>query len=461
MHNPTSGAPSGQAEAPWPSPAYAWYVVGVLFAASIVSFLDRQIIAIMVSDIKADLSLSDFEIGLLQGPPFGIFYALMSVPIALTADRFSRRNLIAVGIAFWSVATAACGLAGSFVQLFLARIGVGVGEATLTPSAYSIISDYFPKSRLALAMGVFTMGNLTGIGLALLLGSALLAAIRSLGASDLWLVGTLRPWQLAFVCVGLPGLVLALLTLTIREPVRRGRMADAASTGSRAQLAAFGRFLLAHRRTFGLLIGSFTILVMIAYANFGWVVQYLVRAFGVHQTEAGAGYGVVVTIFGTAGAFFGGWLSGRLSLAGHTDAPLRASLLCTAPLAPCAALAFLAAPSEGWALVALAPCQFLGAVPAGLAGAAMLSITPNEMRAKAASLYLFCSSIVGIGLGTTLVGLLTTYVFRDESMLGEALAVLNCLGAPVAAVMIGRCLKHFRASLAEVEAQTVRMMEAG
>ena len=166
--------PTGRHEPPWPSPAYAWYVVFVLFIASIVSFLDRQIIAIMVSDIKADLGLDDFQIGLLQGPPFGIFYALMSVPIALAADQLNRRNIIAMGVTFWSIATAACGLAGSFVQLFMARISVGVGEATLGPSAYSIISDYFPRQKLAMAMSVFTMGNLMGVGIAMVLGGALL-----------------------------------------------------------------------------------------------------------------------------------------------------------------------------------------------------------------------------------------------------------------------------------------------
>jgi MFS family permease len=448
------------AEPPWPNPVYAWYVVILLFVASIVSFLDRQIIAIMVSDIKVDLGLSDFEIGLLQGPPFGIFYALMSVPIALAADQLNRRNIIAIGITFWSLATAACGLAGNFVQLFLARISVGVGEATLSPSAYSMISDYFPKNRLALAMGVFTMGNLTGIGLALVLGSALLAAIHALGPTDLPLLGTLRPWQLAFIAVGLPGLVLAVLMATIREPIRRGRLAGDKPAGGKAQLVAFGNFMLDHRRTFGYLIVSFTILVMIAYANFGWVVQYMVRDFGISQTEAGMGYGVVVLIFGTSGAFFGGWLSSRLTRAGYADGPMRASLICTAPLAPFAALAFLAAPDETWALILLAPCQFLGAVPAGLAGTAMLSITPNEMRAKIASVYLFCSSIVGISLGTTLVGLLTTYIFENEAMLGEALAVINCLGAPIAAVLIWRCLGYFRESLEEVERRTTSEMAA-
>ncbi len=439
------------AEPSWPNPAYAWYVVIILFIASIVSFLDRQIIAIMVSDIKADLGLNDFEIGLLQGPPFGIFYALMSVPIALAADQLNRRNIIALGVTFWSVATAACGLAGSFFHLFLARITVGVGEATLGPSAYSIISDYFPKTKLAMAMSVFTMGNLTGVGLALMLGAALLSAINAVGSVEVWLLGEVRPWQLAFICVGLPGLLLSLLVLTIREPYRRGRVRNQEAVGGVAQMAEFFRHLHAHGRTFTHVLVAFTTMVLVAYANFGWVVQHLVRHFGATQIHAGYWYGVVLMIFGTSGTFFGGWFAGYLARRGHPDAMLRASLICTAPLGPVAIVTFLWAPSLEWALVLLGPCQFMGAVPAGLAGASMQAITPNQMRAKIASLYVFLSSVVGISLGSTLVGVLTTYVFRDERMLGQALAVINGIGIPLGVLLLITGLKHYRASLARIE----------
>jgi len=441
-------------EPPWPTPAYAWYVVTILFVASIVSFLDRQIIAIMVSDIKADLGLNDFEIGLLQGPPFGIFYALMSVPIALAADQLNRRNIIAIGVTFWSMATAACGLAGNFAHLFMARISVGVGEATLGPSAYSIISDYFPKNKLAMAMSVFTMGNLTGIGLALVLGASLLELIGTAGDTSLPLVGALRPWQFAFVCVGLPGLLLTLLILTIREPYRRGRNRSLEAAGGAAQMAEFFRHLRAHGRTFSHVLAAFTIMVLVAYANFGWVVQHLVREFGTTQIHAGYWYGVVVLIFGTSGTFFGGWFAGHLARKGHADAMLRASLICTAPLGPVAAVTFLWSPTLEWALVLLGPCQFMGAVPAGLAGASMLAITPNQMRAKIGALYVFLSSVVGISLGSTLVGLLTTYVFENEKMLGEALAVINCIGIPLGVILLITGLRAYRGSLARVEEET-------
>jgi len=436
---------------PWPNPLYAWYVVVVLFLAAIVSFVDRQIIALVVDDIKLDLGLTDLQIGLLQGPPFGIFYALMSIPIALAADRRNRRNIIVIGVTFWSMATAACGMAGTFWHLFLARVGVGVGEATLSPSAYSMISDYFPKQKLSLAMAVFTMGNLTGVGLAMVLGGALIVWLKDIGPVDVWLLGTLKPWQFTFVIVAIPGLLLSLLMLTVREPVRRGRLEAAAQQNNRQQLAEFWLFLKAHRRTFTTLFASFTVLVLIAYGNFAWMVVFFVRTFGWTAGEAGLIYGTVVLIFGTSGAFFGGWLANVLARRGYVDAPYRATLLCTIPLAPFAALTFLVAPDGWWAAALFAPWQFFGAVPAGLAGAAMMTITPNEMRAKISAVYLFFSNIIGISLGPTSVGYLTTYVFRDDGMVRYSLNLVNCIGAPIAIVLIALGMRAFRESVRQTE----------
>jgi MFS family permease len=439
------------AEAPWPNQTYAWYVVIILFFGAVVSFLDRQIIALLVTDIKADLGLSDFEIGMLQGLPFGIFYALMSVPIALLADQRSRRNIIVAGVTFWSLATAACGLAGNFWHLFLARIGVGVGEATLGPSAYSIISDYFPKSKLSMAMAVFTMGNLMGVGIAMVLGGALIVVLKDMGTITMGPLGTVAPWQVAFFVAALPGLLLGLLMLTVREPVRRGRTGQEA-VGSRNQLGEFVRFVKSHAGTLATLFASYSLLVLVAYANFAWMVTFFSRSFGWTASQSGFVYGLVVLVFGTSGAFFGGWFASWLDRRGYKDAPFRATLICTVPMAPIAALMFLVAPDGWWAAALLAPWQFLGGVPSGLSGAAMMSITPNQMRAKISSFYLFVSNIVGISLGSTSVGFLTTFVFKDDGMLNLSLAAVNCLLTPIVLVLMFIGLKKYRRSLEEAEA---------
>jgi MFS family permease len=196
--------------------AYGWYVVCVLTLAYVVSFLDRQILALMVEPIKHDLGLTDTQMSLLMGLAFGIFYTLMGVPLGRLADRTSRRALIATGVGVWCLMTASCGLARSFGQLFVARIGVGVGEAALTPAAISMISDYFPRQKRGRAIGFYNMGVSLGAGTAMVLGGVVISYVMSAAPVELPGVGELKSWQLVFMLVGLPGLAIVALMSTIR-----------------------------------------------------------------------------------------------------------------------------------------------------------------------------------------------------------------------------------------------------
>jgi len=442
-------------EQSWPNPQYAWFVIIVLFICSIFSFLDRQILSLLVEEIKADLDLSEIQMGLLLGLPFALFYAGMSIPIALAADKLNRKNIIAAGVAFWSLATAACGLAGSFLTLFMARIGVGAGEAALSPSAVSIISDYFPKEKLAMPMAVFTMGNLTGVGVAMILGGPIALYVSQFDAITLPVFGEIFPWQLTFFFVGLPGLALAMLVLSLREPKRKGLSnLDAQSEPAMESLARFARFFMQHWKAFSTLVASFTLLVLMAYANFAWMPTFFRRSFGWDVAEAGVNYGMIVLIAGTTGAFFGGWFSNFLAGRGYRDAPFRATMLCTIPLAPAAFGTFMLADSGMEAVLWFIPWQFFGSVPAGLAGTAMMTITPNEMRAKISSFYLFFSNLIGVTIGAALVAWFTQEYFADEARINESLAIVNCVFAPIAVLIIWRGMKHFRQSRDEVEAAT-------
>ena len=210
-------------EQPWPKPAYAWWVVAVLLLAYTVSFVDRTILSLLIPSIRQALNISDTQVSLLVGFSFAIFYTLLGLPLGLAADRGNRRRLIVAGISIWSVFTAACGLASTFATLFLARIGVGVGEASLSPSAYSLLGDYFPKEKLGRAMAVYSIGVPLGSGVALILSGLVIKAIEAWPAPTLPGFGVLEPWRLTFLFVGLPGLLVALLMLTVKEPVRRGR----------------------------------------------------------------------------------------------------------------------------------------------------------------------------------------------------------------------------------------------
>src|SRR5882762_1767566 len=211
-------------EEPYPSPGYSWYVVGVLTLVYVFSFIDRQIMSLLVRPLRRDLNITDTQVSILMGLGFAIFYTLCGIPLGRLADTRSRRSIIVAGFVAWSFFTAMCGLAKNFSQMLLWRIGVGVGEASLSPSAFSLITDYFPKERLATAISVYSMGIYIGAGMAYLLGGIVVGFASSQEMYNLPLVGATRSWQLVFFIVGLPGIFLALLLYTVREPARRGRL---------------------------------------------------------------------------------------------------------------------------------------------------------------------------------------------------------------------------------------------
>ena len=213
-------ASSPKVEAPYPRPLYAWFVVGVLIIAALIAFIDRQVVAIVVEPMKADLGVGDAQIGWLYGV-FAVFYAIAGLPIAWLSDHKSRKHIIAAGIFLWSLMTMACGLSRTFWQVLLARIGVGVGEATLSPATTSLIGDYFPRERIPLALTVFQTGPVIGSGIAFVIGGLVLSIVEEVDPLVLPYFGELQPWQQTFVYLGLPGVVLAFLFLVIREPVRR------------------------------------------------------------------------------------------------------------------------------------------------------------------------------------------------------------------------------------------------
>lgn len=294
----------------WPSFRRAWWTVAVLTFTYIISFVDRTILGLLIEPIKADLSLNDTEIGLLQGLAFGVFYAVMGLPLGWLADRTSRRGLIAVGAALWCAATAACGLAASFVHLFLARIAVGVGEATLSPAAMSIISDSFPKDRRAAPIGVYAAAAAVGAGLAMIVGGTVIQLVSHRDALVLPLVGEVARWQAAFILVGIGGLVLLPLLATILEPIRRND--HAAATGA----ARIDRFIREHADFMVRHYVAVSFYSVVVYAVLSWVPAQFIRVYGWTAGETGLRYGFVLLLFGGAGTVLGGILSANLGKRG-------------------------------------------------------------------------------------------------------------------------------------------------
>lgn len=432
----------------YPPPAIGWYAVGVLTVAYILSFIDRSILTLMVGPIRADLGISDTQLSLLHGLAFAIFYTTLGIPIALLADRLNRRNIMAIGIAVWSVATALCGLARSFWQLFAARVGVGVGEAALSPAAYSMIADLFPPSRLGRALATYTIGAFAGAGLAYLIGGAVIGMVSNAGPIILPLVGEVRPWQVVFFVVGWPGLLVSLWMLTLKEPARR-HQAAATPQGMGAALSACLGHMKTHRQAYTAHLLGFTLLGLVFNAAIAWVPSYLIRVFALPPAQAGFWVGSILLVAGTLGVLSGGWLTDKLSGRGQLDAAMRVGLVTAIGTLPFAATATVV-PGLGLTLALFTGLIFFTSMPFGAAAAAIQFITPPGMRATASSIYLCVLNLIGLGGGPTLVALVTDYWFVDDLAVGKSLALATAVATVPAIAVFAWGLPHFRRTASAV-----------
>ncbi|MEN3976430.1 MFS transporter [Emcibacter sp. SYSU 3D8] len=432
---------------PYPKSGYAWFVVGVLVLASLVSYVDRQVIALLVAPMKIDLGITDTQVGWLSSA-FALFYAVAGLPLAWMADRFSRRRLIAAGIFLWSVMTVWCGLARGFWSLLAARIGVGVGEATLTPSAHSLIGDYFPREKIPLAVAVFQLSGTLGTGIAFTAGGLIVELVGTMPPVDAGILGILKPWQLVFICVGAPGVLVVLLMLLVREPVRRGVVKayggmDAGLSPLLAFYRANWRTLLAHHIGFG----------AVALAGFSfvfWTPTFFYRIHDVPAGRAGIYYGLYFLTFATAGTYFGAWIGGRMYRAGHKDWPMRGSLRWAWPMIPLG----IAAPMVPWVEVAwllYAPLMFFINVPFGMSYGALPVVVPNRLRAQVSAVYLMMGSAIGTGLGPVLTGAISDNLFPQPDGVRYSLMLMMAACAPVWLGLLWYARPHYARNLREAE----------
>ena len=423
---------------------YPWYVVVILMLAQVVSFIDRQVITLLVQPIRADLAISDTGMSLLMGLAFVIFYVTMGVPIARLSDRYSRRTIIAIGIFLWSLATAACGLARNFWQLFLARIGVGVGEATLTPAAYSMIADYFPREMLGRAIGLYAVGVYLGAGLALVLGGVAIRAIAASGPIDLPVVGTLAPWQLTFMVVAMPGLLIVVLMMfTVREPMRQ----NLAETREKSiPVREVAEFMWINRGTFGSIFFGYATGGMAFYGFLFWVPEFIRRSYGWDISDAGIVFGTQLVLLGTVGTYAGGWFCDWLTARGYKDAALRSLAAFFAIAMPFVAITPLM-PTADLAIPMLGVAVFTLSLQQALSPVAIQLFTPNQMRAQVVAVFFVISTFSAIAFGATSVALVTDYVFRDENDLRYSLAIVCAITMSLAAISLALGIKPYRKSL--------------
>lgn len=421
--------------APQPGEAslsYAWYVAIVLMLCNTLSFIDRQILGLLATPIKIELGLSDTRIGLLQGLAFGIFYTLLGLPMGRIVDRGNRRNLVTAGVFLWSLMTAACAGARSFWTLFAARMGVGVGEATLSPSAFSMLSDYFPKERLGVALSVFSMGVFFGSGSALIVGGLVIGAVDS--------------WRLTFLIIGLPGLLAALLTFTIKEPLRKNLLLGKESHLSLGEVVE--QVKLRWQSVVGVCL-AFAFQAMCNYAQQAWLPTYFVRAHGWQPRQAGLALGVISLSTGLLGAYSGGALCDRWQRGGKTDAPLRVGVLATA----CAGVFFslaMAMPALNLQLVMLVPAFFFLAAPIGSSYASLQLILPNQARGQIGALQVFTLNLIGLILGPFLPGYLNDRLFKNPMMVGWSLALTVGLASLLSAILFYATCRPYRTHYAQM-----------
>lgn len=433
----------------YPPPSYAWYVATVLLLASVFSYIDRQILALLIEPIKADLLLSDTQIGLLHGFAFAIFFAVMGVPLGRLADIWVRKRLMVIGIVLWCLMTVACGLARDFSSLFIARIGVGVGEAALAPAAYSLISDMFPRHKRSKPISLFAMGPYVGGGLSFVLGALVIAAI----VSDLHipLFGVLRPWQLTFIVVGLPGLlVAALIAFTIPEPVRRDRVtqeSDPPPPFSRTLV-----FVWQHRLIFSLLTLGYSCMAMCGYAVQAWLPSYFIRIFGWTASEIGLASGSIILIAGGTGTFAGGVWADYLLQRNYSDAYPRVSVYNS--FAPFLIVLSCLMPTATGALIVLAPAYFFMGTHIGVGIAAFTQVTPNEYRGQVLSMYIFVLIVLGAGVGPFAVAVFTDYLFQDPLAVGNSIALLAGLIGITVVTVFYSSLRPYRKMMDEITKTT-------
>lgn len=453
--SPTATA-SGMASS-YPSARYAWYVITVLFAATLLSQLDRQLPALLVRPLRKEFGISDTAFSLLQGYAFAIFYTLAGLPLGRLVDRRNRRNLIFVALLFWGVATALFAFGQSYMHLLLARVGVGIGEAVLAPAAYSLIADYFAPTQRGRAIAVYYVSIAIGSGASLLLGGWLLAAIPSHGLAIAGF-GSMSAWRVAFVLAALPAVPLALLLVaTVREPARKEvAMASAEPDASeQASAADFVRYLRLHSATFSRVLTYPALLSIIGYGALAWAPALFERSFRMPPSHSGPVLGLIIAVAGAGGTLVCGYLSDAWSARGVTAARFRVALLGSAVFAlPCVLWPLM--PDARLAFALLFASVFGLGIAQSAAPAAIQAVVPNRMRGQAIAVYLLLAGLLGIGLGPTAVALVTDHVFHHDGALRYALA---CTAAPAALFglwLIGSGVKPYARTLAALHAAQQR-----
>jgi MFS family permease len=443
--NQNASAVPGTTGITYPSAAYGWYVTLVLLLGFTFSFVDRQVLNLLIEPIRKDLGITDTEISFLQGFAFAITYVVASIPIGRMVDRFNRVRIMIWGVLVWSATTIACGLSRNYTQLLVARMGVGAGEAALSPAAWSVLADYFHPDRLSRPISVYLMGPYIGAGIAMIAGAEVLDFTREVSAIQVPLLGELAPWQFTFIAVGLPGVLIAALIATVREPVRTHRRDAQIRVPPWREVRAY---MYRNSRVYTALHLGVPFIVVMLYGLQSWTPTILVRVYEWDLADAGRTYGLIALVAGSAGVLSGPLVAKLFERRERYDSPLLVAIASAAMATVFLGSIPLQATATG-ALVCIAGASFSVTLPLALITSAMQQVTPNEMRGVVNGAYVVTTNVIGLALGPTLVAACTDYVFGDPKAVARSLGLVSMFMGPIAVVLLWSGTAAMRRKLAE------------
>ena len=430
----------------YPDKIHAYSTVSVLVLANIMSFIDRQVPAMLVGPIKADFNISDSEVAFLIGFAFSATYAIIALPIGFAVDRMKRKIVLGSGILLWSFMTMAAVFATSYKRLLGARMGVAVGEAVIAPVSVSLVSDSFPEHQRGKAMGVVTAGVYIGIGISLIGGGYLIDYLTDLGGFTLPFVGHVKPWQGAFMIAGFPGIVIALSALALNEPSRKQII-------QHTQSNVIGKDLIDHiknhKKTLFYLLTGLLFMAMIFYSFSAWAPTMMVRTYGLSLSEVGMKLGIITILASIFGAIAAGTVADKLTEKGHKDGPARAAMIACLFALPGIALApLMESITAAWVLLAI--YLFFISSYATLGLLSVGAVSGSAVKGQMTAFFALLMMISGI-LGPQITAGFTDFVFMDESKLNWSVALTGGLTLPIAIFLFFLSLPHIRNSIDRLE----------
>lgn len=429
---------------------YRHFLVGLLLAVSIIAYSDRLILAFLIDTIKADLGLSDTQMGLLTGLAFSLFYSVMGIPLGRMIDLFPRNIVLAACVAAWSIATAMCGMATGAISLFLARCGVGAGEAAMNPSAVSLIADYFPRDQVVRALAIFSLGSFAGGGVAILLGGQLIAYLNGLGPITVAGVANVPVWRIVFMLLGMPGLIAAVAVLvSVRElPHRRAGVRNAEIAPRESMMKGLA-FIWHGRPAYLPLFGGTIAFGFYNYAVLGWYPAMFGRTYGVGPAIISVNYGTAYLVSGIAGTLMAAPLVRWFDRRAVGDATVQVLALASA-VAFLPGLAGPLMPSLSGSVGCFLLSMAMSSMQSGVVFTALVLITPQRRRGTIIAVYVMIMNLTGASLGNALIGFLSDHVFGPEH-LNRAIALIAATALPLSAISFLAGRRAYRAARAAEE----------